>query len=312
MAVSEFREGTAGHEARHAAASLLFGLPIVEASAIPDFAHRSAGHVLYADFTDVSELSDEEAHDLAVVAIVGDLGEPGWPPERRPSKTASTRDERQLAWLVERLGLSDAGWVALKGEGLALTARSDFRILEDAISDLLQAGTVLDERMLRAMHRTVETGRCPVQTVTVEASTKAIKGRGAFAAIADVYSPTRDKPRLKAGAFEQAIATWCATARAIPLHSFTGTMIGTVDPESLEEIAGCGVFFKGQLHVERAEAAAMWQKVNANRVAVECGPDFAGIIAPPTTPRTDAAVLRRRAQAHRGRDRVDTQHRRAC
>lgn len=99
--MSEFRDGTAGHEARHAAASLLLGLPIVEASAIPDFAYRSAGRVLYADFGHIRELSDDEAHDLAVVAIVGDLGEPGWP------LNAGRRRPRVLAMSVSSRGWSN-------------------------------------------------------------------------------------------------------------------------------------------------------------------------------------------------------------
>jgi hypothetical protein len=90
-------ELSADHEARHAAVALLRGLPIVRASALPDLDAGELGHVQLARGTvrQALELDPGRARDIALMTLVGDIGEPGWPPEgcrprRRPRRTSGS------------------------------------------------------------------------------------------------------------------------------------------------------------------------------------------------------------------------------
>jgi hypothetical protein len=95
---------TAAHEARHAAMCLLLGVPVDRAKVDADGGGSVRMRVAGDDFT----LDADGWHNVALVALAGQLDCPDWPPEF-PSKTAPTGDERQLAVIAEHLRLDRTG-----------------------------------------------------------------------------------------------------------------------------------------------------------------------------------------------------------
>ncbi len=112
----------AGHEARHCAAGVLLGLDVKEARAdCPT--PRTAGHV-----TTIGPMATPREFGLMV--LVGGLdNDDDWPPRWPPDKSSELADERQLAEVVERLGLDKAGYLGLYEEALQLAASRRFRSL---------------------------------------------------------------------------------------------------------------------------------------------------------------------------------------
>ncbi len=169
----------AAHEARHAAAALALDVPLVEAAVNPD----GGGYVL-PDW----DLGDRDRiRDHARMILAGRLGGRGWPPAW-PSKSATTRDERQAAVLADHLGLGQAGWDDLVAEAWALSDTSEFRRLETGIEYLLAEGHTLDGPTLKRVQ--LITKGIEMQSKTVEAQATATD-RGVFSAIAAAYSVDR-------------------------------------------------------------------------------------------------------------------------
>jgi hypothetical protein len=122
--------GAAEHEGRHAAAGILTGVVLTEA------ALTTGGGGYVQPEWDLAGPEALRAHTLMILA--GRLGDDGWPPEW-PSKTAATRDERQLAVLAEALELDAAGWCRLVIEIWRLASTRAFRLLELGVATALVA-----------------------------------------------------------------------------------------------------------------------------------------------------------------------------
>src|SRR5215207_6227955 len=138
----------AGHEARHAAAALLLGLPIIEARADwPDpFGVKAhvVGYVRYAEAR-ADWNTPEMQRKSAVVTLVGDMSTdrdpqaagytetwpPAWPPT---DKLGVDSDEAALAAYTKTARLDEAGWDSLCDEAHWLAAMPEFKSLATAIA----------------------------------------------------------------------------------------------------------------------------------------------------------------------------------
>jgi HK97 family phage prohead protease len=192
-----------------------------------------------------------------------------------PSAKAATQDERQLATLVDYPGLDEAGWYKLLGEAFELSASREFERLETALTHLLEQGHVLDARTLKRVHRIVA-GEAELEHKAVEASTRIVKDLGEFATIAATYDVDRVKDRIRYGAFKKTIERWRASGKNVPLHwNHSGdakNIIGSVEPFSMREIAGAGLYLKGNLDLEDSEVARdVWRSMRANTVGLSFG-----------------------------------------
>jgi hypothetical protein len=131
----------AGHEARHAACAALFDFKAIEASAAMP-ANACYGHVLFA-------LEDEQwtrmrLGEIAVTLLVGGLGEKGWPPAWPPNPIGMEHDEGKLAYVVERMQLSEKAWNGLVDIARMITKDPAFKKLEGRYQVLLSEGLTLN------------------------------------------------------------------------------------------------------------------------------------------------------------------------
>lgn len=262
------RETTASHEGRHAAAALLLGLPITQATAVSD------GHFAGQITLDLDSLALD--HDLArrqaLVTLVGYMGDEDedWPPDWPPTKGLKTSDEHALAVLADYLSLDAGGWNSLVTEAWQLSSKPEFARLENAIAGLLE-GHVLDERAMKHIHAITEGN---MQRMTVKATTVAAD-RGVFTALAACYTIDRDNEIIERGAFRQTIARWQASSRKIPLHwAHLGTaenVIGVVNPSTMRETSA-GLYVEGKLDLEDSEVAReAWRSMRNHAVGLSFG-----------------------------------------
>ena len=138
----------AEHEARHAAAGLLLGMPVHSARA--DAVDDRLGLVM---------LGPGPARDWAVAVLVGYPFRDGWPPDWPQSSGDGRGDESLLADFVADVRLDRAGWRALCSEARALVGTPEFRRLAAAITEPLLEGRVLDRGDLLALKRRCERPR---------------------------------------------------------------------------------------------------------------------------------------------------------
>jgi HK97 family phage prohead protease len=167
------------------------------------------------------------------------------------------------------------GWHGLVGEALNAATSPEFMRLETAISYLLEAGHVLDADLLKRVH-TIAAGEAEVERKAVEASSRTGQDLGEFTAIAACYSTDREKDRIRPGAFEQTITRWQASGKKIPVHwdhrGGPENIIGWVDPKSMREEPGLGLFVAGKLDIDDSRVArAAWRLMKANSVGFSFG-----------------------------------------
>ena len=268
--------GAASHEARHVAAALLLGIPVVEASAVPRLKGgelHALGHV----WVDAGEWTYNDVYNRALMTVVGGMGEKNWPPPhpQHPSMQGKmpadpANDGARLWKAIKDLGLDELGYEVLVEEARILSKRRDFRRLEAGISHLLEQGHELGPGELEQVQAITRR-----ETKTVPASARA-DDAGRFTALADVRDPSRrDTDRVAKGAFDQTIKRWQASGERIPLHweetkSFR-YRIGSVDPATLRDEGWVGLLLEGHINLEgehRTEADHAWTAVKSNGVAV--------------------------------------------
>jgi hypothetical protein len=262
----------------------LLGFPnAVHATAIPDVAKGYAGQVMFFAFAADHELTRDELRAHAIMLLVGDIGQRAdWPPDELPRlEGAKTDDEWRIRVAIERLADSEQDrldvWQELKTAALDLADDPTFQLLETAHTNLLRAGHELDADTIRQVRHIITLGGHTVTTHTVETSARVLKARGAFALLADVHSPTPTKPRIRSGAFADAIATRQRAGQPIPVRGIGGNPLGHIDPQTIQEVPGHGLFMKGVLHTERVEATDTLRSVRANRVRFKYTHDLSEI-----------------------------------
>jgi HK97 family phage prohead protease len=106
----------------------------------------------------------------------------------------------------------------------------------------------------------------------VDTTTRTERDLGEFAAFAPVYDD-RVKGRVRFGAFERAIAEWRASGKRVPVRWADGgearNVIGSVDPATMREVAGLGLYVEGKLDLDDSEVAReAWRSMKDNRIAL--------------------------------------------
>jgi hypothetical protein len=203
----------------------------------------------------------------AVGLTVGGIGDPDlhdWPPEHLPLvEGAQADDEGRLRVSVERFALDGHDrhdiWSDIRAKALELTEDPTFRLLEEAYAGLLLDGYELDANTIRRIRDAVM-GEPMLDHHNVMTSARTVGQRGEFVILADTVSSKRlDRGRIKAS-----IDRLEAAREPIPVHGLTGNIIGQLN--TVAHQPGCGLFARGQMHTENAEALDLLRAIKANKV----------------------------------------------
>jgi hypothetical protein len=263
--------GSAPHEARHVAAAMLLGVPVVKATAVPEI--RADGELdLGRVDMDPGRREYQDVRKRALVLLAGPMGEEkNWPPPHpsHPSMQGKTparpdNDGGRLWKAIDALGMGELDYEVLVQEARDLVARRDFKQLEVGIGWLLEQGheigPELCERVREITRKEAQTGPLAVNAGDT----------GAFKALGDMRAGA---DRIAKGAFARTIKRWQDSGEQIPLFwletpSFPYP-VGTVDPATLSDPGMFAPFFGGSIDLDgehRAVARHAWAAVKANGV----------------------------------------------
>jgi hypothetical protein len=269
--------GAAAHEARHVAAAMLLGVPVVKATAVPGFTpggELDLGHVRLGP----ERWEYEDVRRRALVTLAGEMGDrDDWPPPHPSHPSMRGKTPARLGndgdWLwkaIEALGMDE---LDLRGScpGGARTGQTPRLPPAPGRGGwLLGQGHEIGPDLLERVHEVTRR-----ETKTVPASAKAGKRAGRFTAIGDLHDTSR-KDRFAQGAFDRTIYRWQESGEQIPLFwletpSFP-YLVGSVDPTTLRVEDGFGPLFGGSIDLEgdhRAEARHAWTAIKSEGVDLQ-------------------------------------------
>jgi hypothetical protein len=269
--------GAAPHEARHVAAAMLLGVPVVKATAIPEFTpdgELDLGRVELGP----ERWEYEDVRKRALVTLAGEMGDrDDWPPPHpsHPSMQGKVparahNDGAKLWEAIDALGMDELDYEVLVQEARDLVKRRDFRQLEVGVSYLLEEGHEIGPDLLERVQEITRQ-----ETKTVPASAKETADAGRFMAIGDLHDPSR-KDSFAKGAFDRTIKRWQASGEQIPLcwletPSFPYP-VGSVNPATVRDKGGLGTLFEGSIDLEGdhpTEARHAWTAIKANAVDLQ-------------------------------------------
>ena len=266
--------GAAPHEARHVAAAILLGVPVVKATAIPEFTpdgELDLGHVLLGP----ERWEYEDVRKRALVTLAGEMGDrDDWPPPHpsHPSMQGKMparpdNDGAKLWKAIDALGMDELDYETLVQDARDLVKRRDFRRLEVGVGWLLDQGHEVGPELLKAVQETTRQ-----ETKTVPMAVKA-GDAGSFAALGDLRAGA---DRVAEGAFARTIERWQESGERIPLHWFETPsfpyLVGSVDPATLSEDGYFTPRFGGSIDLDGdhpAEARHAWTAVKADAVDLQ-------------------------------------------
>jgi hypothetical protein len=263
--------GSAPHEARHVAAAMLLGVPVVKATAVPEI--RADGELdLGRVDMDPGRREYQDVRKRALVLLAGPMGEEkNWPPPHpsHPSMQGKTparpdNDGGRLWKAIDALGMGELDYEVLVQEARDLVKRRDFKQLEVGIGWLLEQGHEIGPELCE---RVREITRKEAQTVPLAVNAG---DAGTFKALGDMRAGA---DRIAKGAFARTIKRWQDSGEQIPLFwletpSFP-CPVGSVDPATLSDDSYFTPLFGASIDLDgehRTEARHAWEAVKANGV----------------------------------------------
>ena len=93
---------------------------------------------------------------------------------------------------------------------------------------------------------------------------------------AATYDVDRVQDRIRFGAFANTIARWQQSGKRVPLHwdhrGEASNVIGSVDPATIQEKAGLGLYVEGKLDLDHSQVVReAWRSMRDDRVSLSFG-----------------------------------------
>lgn len=259
-------EHTCAHEAGHAAACMLLGVPVRLVDATGDATTLGRTEHEGADGDPETRMKIILGGLVASAESISDL--PAWPLD----PDHGTTDERRLALLAKVLDLDAGRYGEIVDEVLALSESPEYKRLHIAIAHALEQHGQLDAIALR---RIKALGEEKDMQHTTKSATVTAAEQGEFTAIAAAYSVDRVKDQIIPGAFANTIDRWRTSGKRMPLHwnhqGEASNVIGYIDPASMHE-TDAGLEVSGKLDIDTSDTAReAWRSMKNNAMSLSFG-----------------------------------------
>lgn len=277
MTPEALRRATAEHEAAHAAAAVLLGLPVegievagLDAHDPDDNRYRIVGLTSTApvDLGSDDELRRRLAATLAPMLLEDNA--PDWP---IPDDAPPGSDTAHVATIVKALGLDHGDFVSVRADTYDLMASSEFRHLHAALAHLADGVGTLDASAVRAAQRiTQTTERTPgMEHMSLKAATTVATDRGEFEAVISTQAADREKDIVSAHAMVTALRKWNRPVVFAWNHSTAADhIIGHIDPQSVREVRG-EVVAAGRVDLDSTVGREAWRSFKSRSIGFSFG-----------------------------------------
>ena len=255
-------ERIADHEAAHATAALLLGLPVLSVSVKPDATTNGRVAIRYAD-------TDEDMHKRMSVILSG-MVESGDTPQW-PLRTDRSTDEANLRQVADCLGLDESGYDKAVRQTFDLTTTRPYLRLHAAVSHALEQHQQFDEQALRTL-KTIALEEAQVERKTLGAATVDTDQEfGTFAAVVSAWGPDREHDVIERQAFDRTIIAWQRSGKNLPLlFEHSTEAVGHVDPYSMHA-SDEGLVVAGKIDRGTPKGQQVWRQIKAGTAAFSIG-----------------------------------------